>query len=105
MSTVTIIAHAGFGGAARAQGKIAVNDMALPFGGVFDIYFNWQIPHETHYRGTAVDVRGNDRTYAVPDHLQQEFIDLCHEPFGAIEYLIEDRGTPNQHIHCRWPVE
>lgn len=87
------------------QGKIAVNDMALPFGGVFDIYFNWQPPHKTHYRGTAVDIRGNSEPYAVPDDVQEEFIALCHDPHGAIEYRIEDRGTPNQHMHCRWPVQ
>ena len=40
-------------------GKVAVNDMSLPGGGVFDIHQNWKPPHYKHSEGTAVDIRGN----------------------------------------------
>jgi len=48
------------------QGKIAVNDMSLPYGGIFDLNQNWQGPHFSHSQGTAVDVRGNGGLYSIP---------------------------------------
>ncbi|MBI2685896.1 MAG: hypothetical protein HYX27_06250 [Acidobacteria bacterium] len=38
--------------------QICTNDMALPFGGKFDINRNWTSPHSQHDRGTAADVAG-----------------------------------------------
>lgn len=38
--------------------RICTNDMALPFGGKFDISQNWTSPHSQHDRGTAADVAG-----------------------------------------------
>ena len=84
------------------QGKIAVNDMALPFGGLFDITGDWEPKHWEHGRGTAVDVRGNTQLYGIPDDQQDEFVALCKLK-GAIEAQIEYRGEAQQHIHCRWP--
>jgi len=35
--------------------QVCANDMALPYGGKFDIDQNWTSPHASHDRGTAVD--------------------------------------------------
>ena len=84
-----------------SQGKIAVNDMALPFGGIFDINQNWGPLHSQHSRGKAVDVRGNGALYSIPSNLQPEFTDTCDDK-GAVESIIRGSGS-NRHIHCRWP--
>ena len=84
------------------QGRIAVNDMALPFGGLFDISGGWEPSHWEHGRGTAVDVRGNGQLYAIPDARQNEFVAICVAK-GATWGQVEYPGTPEQHIHCQWP--
>jgi len=41
----------------KSQGKIIqFNDMSLPWGGLFDIFGNWQPDHKSHRTGTDVDV-------------------------------------------------
>lgn len=84
-----------------SQTLIAVNDMALPFGGKFDLNRNWASPHAEHDRGTAVDVRGNGGQNGIPNDYQGEFLQRCRDN-GAVNAIIEDQGTGNQHIHCRW---
>ncbi|MGH9897888.1 MAG: hypothetical protein ACRD4L_03430, partial [Pyrinomonadaceae bacterium] len=74
------------------QGKLALNDMALPNGGKFDIDQNWMGRHERHHRGTAVDVRGNSLQFALPGQFQNEFINLC-QMNGATFTRQEDVGT------------
>jgi len=37
---------------------IRVNDMSLPYGGLFDIYGNWRPPHITHRMGQNADITG-----------------------------------------------
>jgi hypothetical protein len=71
-------------------GQIALNDMALPIGGRFDIDNNWVPPHADHDRGLAVDVN------FVPSNLANEFVEWCRLD-GARFTLI---GT--NEIHCRW---
>lgn len=84
------------------QGKIAVNDMSLPYGGVFDaINQNWLPPHAQHSTGGAVDIRGNTALYAVPNAQQPEFRQICLDK-GAYLAITEFPGTSNQHIHCEW---
>lgn len=93
--------------------RIAVNDMALPFGGIFDINGNWAGPHYQHSRGTAVDIRGNTLPNNVPVSLQSRFRQLCID-FGAADNLsFIEHTTPGdndtfvansqRHIHCQWP--
>lgn len=36
--------------------QICTNDMALPYGGKFDIHDDWKSPHAAHDRGSGVDV-------------------------------------------------
>ncbi len=35
---------------------LGINDMSLPLGGLFDIYHNWHPPHNSHRKGTSVDI-------------------------------------------------
>lgn len=37
--------------------KLAINDMSLEEGGLFDISNNWKPPHKSHRFGTDVDIR------------------------------------------------
>jgi hypothetical protein len=37
---------------------IYVNDMSLPYGGLFDIQGNWRPPHKTHRTGRNADISG-----------------------------------------------
>lgn len=78
-----------------------MNDMSLPFGGVFDINQNWSPPHFQHSTAGAVDIRGNTALYAVPNSQQPEFRQICVDK-GAILAITEAPGTSNQHIYCEW---
>ncbi|MDX2269890.1 MAG: hypothetical protein NW208_17440 [Bryobacter sp.] len=85
-----------------SQGKIAVNDMSLPFGGKFDLAGNWTGSHQAHHRGTAVDVRANGAQYSLPSAGINQFMMYCGT-YGATVVLHESVGTPNEHVHCQWP--
>jgi len=59
---------------------IALNDMALPLGGKFDLNLTWTSgSHAQHSRGFAVDVRGNGGPNSIPRDLavQNRFEQLC----------------------------
>ena len=50
----------------RPQGlAMLMNDISLPWGGLFDVTGDWVQPHESHRRGRGVDV--NSRGTAVPN--------------------------------------
>jgi hypothetical protein len=85
-----------------SQGKIAVNDMSLPFGGKFDLAVNWAGSHVAHHRGTAVDVRANGAQWSLPSNKVTEFMQECAN-YGATTVLHESVGTSNEHVHCQWP--
>jgi hypothetical protein len=36
--------------------RLGINDMSLPWGGLFDICNNWATPHSMHRSGTSVDI-------------------------------------------------
>ncbi|MBV8832842.1 MAG: hypothetical protein JO108_26880, partial [Acidobacteriaceae bacterium] len=99
-----------FLGAHPGQGQVALNDMALPYGGVFDLNRNWTSPHVSHDFGTAADVRGNTAQAAIPVSLQEQYRQTCLQN-GAIDARIEYATPgdtdgyvqdPRRHIHCRW---
>ncbi len=73
-------------------GQIALNDMALPIGGKFDLNDDWISPHADHDRGGAVDVNGVSTTLA------SEFVNDCYV-YGASFAQVEP--SPYR-IHCRW---
>ena len=89
-----------FNSTTSRQGKIAVNDMSLRYGGTFDINRNWRPPHHKHSRGTAVDVRANGGPGSIPVHLAQQFVRACQQK-GASYAAVEGSGT-QRHVHCNW---
>ncbi|MGH9897896.1 MAG: hypothetical protein ACRD4L_03470, partial [Pyrinomonadaceae bacterium] len=86
------------------QGRLALNDMALELGGIFDLGLHWTGPHFDHSRGNAVDVRGNSLPFAIPKQLQNEYVQICRAN-GATSLAtgIHELGTDDQHVHCEWP--
>ena len=83
---------------------IAINDISLPLGGIFDLNRNWRGPHYQHSRGKAVDIHGNERPNSVPRiaSVQARLMQICRI-HGASIVLHESRGTYNEHFHCEWP--
>ena len=83
---------------------IGINDIALPYGGIFDLNRDWSAPHHNHSRGKAVDVRGNGRPNSVrrSAEVQRRFREICLLN-GARRVLHEDRGSNNEHFHVEWP--
>src|SRR5487761_1988075 len=84
--------------------QVCTNDMALPFGGKFDIQAltgnPWASPHSSHDRGTAADIAGPG-TAQCPSANQVvigDFIDACVTN-GAIRAnsIIEAN-----HAHCQF---
>ena len=55
----------------RGGGKpieISLNDMSLPFGGLFDgVNANWQVPHITHRIGRSVDINNTIVPFQIYD--------------------------------------
>jgi hypothetical protein len=86
------------------QPVIAINDIGLPLGGIFDLNSNWNTPHGSHGRGRAADVRGNGGPNSIPRvaAIQQRFQAICTEQ-GATLALHEGAGGTNEHFHCQWP--
>lgn len=83
---------------------IAINDISLPYGGIFDLNRNWAGPHYNHSRGKSVDIRGNGLPNSVVQisSVQQRFMQIC-QIRGATLVLHESQGTNNEHFHCQWP--
>jgi hypothetical protein len=93
---------------------LCANDMALPFGGKFDIcsyspplpscsgggYFPWQSPHSQHDRGTAADIAGTGSAQCANAGGSgvniTEFITYCVAN-GALSAYSFNEGN---HAHC-----
>lgn len=59
--------------------KLAVIDMSLPWGGLFDIYGNWSPKHDTHRKGTMADLSkhyrdSNGNTYNIAEYRNGKFV-------------------------------
>ncbi|MBZ5728471.1 MAG: hypothetical protein LAP87_26250 [Acidobacteriia bacterium] len=93
--------------------KICTNDMALPFGGKFDIcpfsgipgcpaVTPWASPHASHDRGTAADVAGTGSTqcsnYGGSGVNISEFIARCVAHGAYSTYSINE----SNHAHCQF---
>jgi hypothetical protein len=81
-----------------SQGKIAVNDMSLPFGGLFDIAGSWEPSHWEHNRGRSVDVATAGQ-YGIPPEQADEFAQMCKDKGGTLS----QNEPANNHVHCQWP--
>jgi len=82
------------------QQKVCTNDMALPFGGKFDIGRNWRSPHSSHDRGTAADVAGSSPQ--CPDEYEVTdltgFVQKCVQRGALAAHSFVEGG----HAHCNW---
>jgi len=95
----------------QTTGKLAVNDMSLPFGGKFDLEGKWGYDsqgnvtnekHLEHQVGTAVDIRANTLTHAIPLDHQPIFEQLCRNRGATLAQTEFPVGDSRRHIHCRW---
>ncbi len=82
-----------------------VNDMSLPFGGVFDIDANWTRDHDEHRAGRDVDIRTNGAGSLTPE--ERTFIWYLWERLGGTVHdeTKNKDGTPNTrnpHYHLRY---
>ncbi len=89
----------------RFNDTLYINDMSLPFGGVFDIDANWTRDHNEHRAGRDADIRTNgaggltleERTYVW---------DLWERLGGTVHDETKNKdGTPNTtspHYHLRY---
>lgn len=85
--------------------QLCANDMALPFGGKFDIYATWTNPHYEHDRGGSVDIAGPGAAQCnqtnCPGASQVnvgDFLAACISN-GAVAGSSYDEGN---HAHCSW---
>ena len=85
--------------------RVGVNDMALVFGGVFDLYPDepqWVPGHNTHDRGKAADFRAkpnrNNSIIYDPDIINR-FLEICRAK-GLSYARREKKGKPTEHVHC-----
>ncbi|MCM8808374.1 MAG: hypothetical protein NC926_10655 [Candidatus Omnitrophica bacterium] len=70
---------------------ILINDISLPYGGLFDINGNWTVPHSTHRMGQNADIEGTgeEGKFRKPQEIE-EIINEVAEAFGInISYFWE----------------
>lgn len=78
---------------AKFNVPIAVNDMSLVWGGLFDIDGAWGGPHQTHREGRHADVRSQTM-----DDTQKEFFRVeAQKLFSGV--VLEFPGQTNEHWH------
>lgn len=104
VSSVTQQYHNEFGCYSTYQ-LVGVNDMALVFGGLFDLYPDepqWKPPHHSHDRGKAADFRAkpNQSNSIIYDtDVINRFLEICEE--NGLSYARrEKKGKPGEHVHC-----
>jgi hypothetical protein len=89
---------------------VGLNDMSLPFGGVFDVGSasqgippgSWVEPHKTHDRGRSADFKfkpGEANSILGDPGVVDEFLRICRVN-GLSFAQVESAGTSNQHVHC-----
>jgi hypothetical protein len=76
-----------------------LNDASLIWGGVFDLDYDWEAPHEEHRRGTVIDIRANSLAGAIPPDNFKEFRKLA--TFYGADAGLHAAGTAIQHFHVR----
>jgi len=81
---------------------IEINDMSLPWGGLFDIKDNWEKPHNLHRCGNQADIR----KVTIPPETREKFLEIACKK--VIENVGKDEGTvllelnpPHYHISIR----
>jgi len=89
-----------------AQDTLFINDISLPYGGLFDHQATWNVPHATHRIGLDVDVRtelGNRRGVKVRnaqgETVRNELFETLARRYAVREAEPHDKGTDNEHYH------
>lgn len=85
---------------------IAINDMSLEYGGVFDVKpgtdWRWRGPHYSHHRGKAVDIRchsKNPNSVIYDDDIITRFLEICTD--NNLKYARHElKGDAAEHCHC-----
>lgn len=82
--------------------RICTNDMALPFGGKFDINRTWSSPHSQHDRGTAADVAATGTAQCA--NAGGEGVDIVDFRARCIANgaLTTYSFLEGNHVHCGW---
>lgn len=80
--------------------QLCTNDMALPFGGKFDIQDTWASPHLSHDRGTAADVAGpgSGQCPATNQVVISDFLASCVRNGASAAHSVAE----GNHAHCNW---
>ncbi len=86
----------------NAGNPVCANDMALPFGGKFDVDQNWTQPHKSHDRGSAVDTANTANQCGAANVVNNSaaFLQLCVSS-GALGYPTS-YYIAGLDIHCNW---
>ena len=83
--------------------KVAINDMALPFGGVFDVNLNFNPPHYTHSHGATVDIRckpAANNSVIWDQAVINRFLRIANDK-GLYYSILENSNDMNVvHCHC-----
>lgn len=90
---------------------IGVNDMSLPYGGLFDVDNNWKPPHSSpgHAKGLAADIRVRDpiefpktakNSIIYDEEVIAEFLKICAaHKMNYVRRWPEYIGTEKEHVH------
>jgi len=91
---------------------LSVNDMSLPWGGKFDITGEWTGDHNSHRKGTSIDInkRGFDRLTDRPvpnreGHLTTEEIERSRLEVSEACDNARGRVVPEEDFHCEFDAE
>ncbi len=77
--------------------KLLINDISLPYGGLFDINGDWQPPHKEHRMGKSADI---DDT-GIDQNGQAVEVNLRHLVLAIINNTDDDYYTHKTHYHIR----
>lgn len=92
------------------QDTLFINDISLPFGGIFDIDGTWAPPHTTHGQGLEVDIRtellsvnpprrGIKVRNAQGQTVKNKEFEKIAKRFGVRLPNIDEEGTNFEHYH------
>jgi len=55
-----------------AAPPLYINDMSLPWGGLFDVNHDWRVPHKLHRCGNHADIR----KVMIPENNRRKFLEI-----------------------------
>lgn len=90
------------------HGKLSVNDISLPEGGLFDIHDDWSTPHQDHRLGRAFDVNRTDGSnvfepcdsYGMSDYPFPSYLQIMAEEQDFVSDIGPNPYTQLPAVHC-----